>query len=133
MTRPVRLQLSRAKGFSLQALSIATNGLVPVNCARPSKWGNPFKMAGMEEMFARQAAIDAYRRLLTQPPSRRRHMILSITRGNKGRGEYAVSIMKQSLPELRGKNLACWCPLDKPCHCDVLLELANAPICEVVT
>jgi hypothetical protein len=26
---------------------------------------------------------------------------------------------------LRGKNLACWCPLDLPCHADVLLELAN--------
>jgi hypothetical protein len=31
------------------------------------------------------------------------------------------------LPSLRGKNLACWCPLDQPCHADVLLELANAP------
>lgn len=29
------------------------------------------------------------------------------------------------LPALRGKNLACWCPLDQPCHADVLLELAN--------
>lgn len=29
--------------------------------------------------------------------------------------------------ELRGKNLACWCPLDQPCHADVLLELANPP------
>jgi hypothetical protein len=29
------------------------------------------------------------------------------------------------LTELRGKNLACWCPLDQPCHADVLLELAN--------
>lgn len=28
---------------------------------------------------------------------------------------------------LRGKNLACWCPLDQPCHADVLLELANRP------
>lgn len=27
--------------------------------------------------------------------------------------------------ELSGKNLACWCPLDQPCHADVLLELAN--------
>jgi Domain of unknown function (DUF4326) len=27
---------------------------------------------------------------------------------------------------LRGKNLACWCRLDRPCHADVLLELANA-------
>lgn len=26
---------------------------------------------------------------------------------------------------LAGKDLACWCPLDKPCHADVLLELAN--------
>ncbi len=29
------------------------------------------------------------------------------------------------LPELRGWNLACWCGLDRPCHVDVLLELAN--------
>ena len=29
--------------------------------------------------------------------------------------------------KLRGKDLACWCPLDQPCHSDVLLELANAP------
>ena len=29
------------------------------------------------------------------------------------------------LPELRGKDLACFCALDKPCHADVLLELAN--------
>jgi hypothetical protein len=27
--------------------------------------------------------------------------------------------------DLRGKNLACWCPLDGPCHADVLLEVAN--------
>lgn len=26
---------------------------------------------------------------------------------------------------LRGKNLACFCPLDQPCHADVLLEIAN--------
>lgn len=28
--------------------------------------------------------------------------------------------------ELRGKDLACFCPLDLPCHADVLLEIANA-------
>jgi len=27
--------------------------------------------------------------------------------------------------ELRGKNLACWCPIGEPCHADVLLEIAN--------
>ena len=26
---------------------------------------------------------------------------------------------------LRGKDLACWCPLGQPCHADILLELAN--------
>lgn len=31
-----------------------------------------------------------------------------------------------SLAQLRGHDLACWCPLDAPCHADVLLELANA-------
>jgi hypothetical protein len=38
------------------------------------------------------------------------------------------------ISELRGKNLACWCPLvDKegykvPCHADILLELANKEV-----
>jgi hypothetical protein len=27
---------------------------------------------------------------------------------------------------LRGKNLACWCPLDRPCHADILLKVANS-------
>jgi hypothetical protein len=30
------------------------------------------------------------------------------------------------LTPLRGKDLACWCPLAHPCHADVLIELANA-------
>lgn len=28
--------------------------------------------------------------------------------------------------ELRGRDLACWCPLGQPCHADVLLEVANS-------
>lgn len=27
--------------------------------------------------------------------------------------------------ELGGKNLACWCRPDQPCHADVLLEFVN--------
>jgi hypothetical protein len=27
--------------------------------------------------------------------------------------------------ELRGRDLACYCPLDEPCHADVLLAVAN--------
>lgn len=28
--------------------------------------------------------------------------------------------------DLRGRDLACWCRLDQPCHADVLLEMANS-------
>ena len=41
--KPVRLRLSRRKGFDLQATSRALNGLPAVNVARPSRWGNPFR------------------------------------------------------------------------------------------
>jgi len=33
----------------------------------------------------------------------------------------------ESLPELRGRDLGCYCRLDQECHADVLLELANRP------
>ena len=42
MTKPVRLQLSRRKGFDLQAVSFAKNGRPAVKVARPSMLGNPF-------------------------------------------------------------------------------------------
>lgn len=29
------------------------------------------------------------------------------------------------IERLRGKDLACWCSLDAPCHADILLRLAN--------
>jgi len=38
---------------------------------------------------------------------------------------YRRSHVPSDVSLLRGKNLACWCPLDGPCHADVLLELAN--------
>jgi hypothetical protein len=63
---------------------------------RPTKWGNNF--AGTKE------GLEQYRE----------HIV--------GNGKFMRSF---NLEELRGKNLACWCPLDKPCHADILLELAN--------
>ena len=32
------------------------------------------------------------------------------------------------LAPLRGRDLACWCPIGQPCHADVLIELANKPM-----
>lgn len=36
-----------------------------------------------------------------------------------------VFLDNEAFAELRGKNLACWCKLDQPCHADVLLEVSN--------
>ena len=48
---------------------------------------------------------------------------------------HAVELFRSSrharharIVQLRGKDLACWCSLDEPCHADVLLEIANRPI-----
>jgi hypothetical protein len=30
--------------------------------------------------------------------------------------------------DVAGRDLACFCPLDQPCHADVLLELANPDV-----
>lgn len=35
----------------------------------------------------------------------------------------SIETIKRSLA---GRNLACWCPLDQPCHADVLLKIANS-------
>lgn len=37
----------------------------------------------------------------------------------------APELLARARAELRGKNLACWCALDQPCHADVWLELTN--------
>lgn len=42
--------------------------------------------------------------------------------------EYLNQILNQNpdfLFELKGRDLACWCRLDKRCHADILLEYAN--------
>jgi hypothetical protein len=36
-----------------------------------------------------------------------------------------VITAEQVRNELRGRDLACHCPLDEPCHADVLIEIAN--------
>ena len=52
-----------------------------------------------------------------------------------GYPEIAVELYKEILEiymadieELRGKNLCCWCPLDKACHADILLKIANEEV-----
>ena len=70
--------------------------------SRPSRWGNPFAAQDADD---RARVVALYRAFIRRP-------------GNAG-------LRKTARRELRGKNLACWCPLDGPCHADVLLEVAN--------
>jgi len=125
MTTPLRLQLSRRKGFDLQELSRATNGLPAIAVARPSTWGNPFKIAGK---VTPAVAVSRFRRLLTgrMGPSG----IYDLYPADN-QCAFACTLDRWSLThrhrvrELRGHNLACWCPPGQSCHADVLLELAN--------
>lgn len=80
-----------------------------VSVTRPGKWGNPFSFHPEEGGNAE--AVKYFREWLdgkwpgTEPE--RRAWIL------------------ENIQTLKGKNLACYCPLDKPCHADVLIGLAN--------
>jgi hypothetical protein len=130
--RPVRLQLSRRKGFELQALSLAINGLPAVKADRTTRWGNPFTAegcrgagyVGTNEQIAKRC-VNAFEAWLT-------HRLWQMN-WDGPEAEIARSAILTGLPALRGKNLACWCKPGDPCHADVLLELANAPICEEVS
>jgi hypothetical protein len=66
--------------------------------ARPSRWGNPFRV-GVDVATAAEA-VDAYRAACL----------------------VGVDEVRR---ELADRDLACWCQLDAPCHADVLLEWAN--------
>jgi hypothetical protein len=124
LTRPVRLRLSRAKGFNLQAHSLAVNGLPAVNCARPSKWGNPVIPA---DFHAINRALETSGRAALAG-TWRQHAVKCFDAwlGGEIPELGTPPTVEEIKRELRGKNLACWCPLDgQPCHCDVLLEIAN--------
>ena len=115
MAEPVRLQRSRRKGARL----VSPNGLPVVYVGRPTKWGNPFTVEG-----ARKAGHHGSLHHL------RGFCVIRFRDWLKGEdspmGIYQLTWILAHLGELRGKNLACWCPLDEPCHADVLLEMANA-------
>jgi hypothetical protein len=115
MSTPKRIQRKRVKGWRMP------KGAVYVG--RPTKWGNPFTVTSCIEngftssdAVARKMCADEFRQWL-------RH-------GDIGwaYGEPLRQRMLADLPELHGRDLACWCLLDGPCHADVLLELANSEI-----
>ena len=104
---PKRIQLSRKKGWR------KPEGAVVVS--RPSMWGNPYTVQGATEAGYKDGhamAVWAFEEWL---------------RGNHdfSKDRHRRDWVMTNIHDLEGKDLACWCPLDKPCHADVLLRLAN--------
>lgn len=96
MSAPKRIQRQRTKGWRMPPNTVYVG--------RPSMFQNPFKLSDCEN---REECIAKFRH----------HLSLY----------FAGALLRDRVIEhLRGKNLACWCPLDQPCHADVLLEIANA-------
>jgi len=82
---------------------ITLRGGIPetaVYIGRPSKWGNPFKVGKHGD---RETCVRKYADWIAIQPD-----------------------LRMALPELRGKDLVCWCA-PQACHGDVLLKLANPP------
>ena len=96
MPKPERVQLRRTKGWRMPPNT--------VKVARPTMWGNPFRIGDFGVPDA-VAAVERYREWLA--------------------GMVVGPPIPTDIGRLRGKSLACWCPPGEPCHADVLLEIAN--------
>jgi hypothetical protein len=119
--RPQRLTYRRIRGFDLQAVSRACNGLPARMATRPGKWGNPFAIKDVAERFHLdpQAAHDRAVALHRQWLEGRLDAGLDPGRAPPSRDEIVA--------ELAGYNLACWCKPGESCHADLLIELAGSP------
>ena len=109
MSEPVRVQLKRTKGWRMPENTVKVD--------RSTRWGNPFKVHGDGYPMDPKVAVMLFRKqllgngfVMPDDPTRAHLTTIDDVR-----------------TWLAGKNLACWCPLDQPCHADVLLELANGP------
>lgn len=73
-----------------------------VYVGRPTRWGNPFRPG--EEAAARAEVVALFAEMFAALPEPEQAELLA---------------------PLRGRDLACWCPLGEPCHADYLLVRAN--------
>lgn len=114
---PKRVQRKRTKGWTMPV------GAVYVG--RPTIWGNPFWHA--EKFWGVERSLALYRAacLGVWQPSLNDGMPSYYDDLCEWRNRIGGHPLELIISELRGKDLACFCPLDQPCHADVLLELAN--------
>lgn len=107
---PERIQLSRRKGWRMPANTVKVD--------RSTKWGNPFIVG---KHGTREDCVRLFRFLLAGC------LCITVDAECADAQRAYIKMARRDRRHLRGKNLACWCPLTAPCHADVLLEAARAP------
>lgn len=118
---PQGMQLSREKGFRLQAASRRLNGLPAAKVDRTTTFGNPFRVG--EPVSMKQARRWGW-------PIKHPEFVCETAEEAVQRFSHALAFDEAIhgfvQMHLRGKNLACSCDLDQPCHRNFLLRIANA-------
>ena len=109
---PTRIQLRRTKGWMLPENTVKVD--------RSTVYGNPFVVGPNGPAIA---CVYNYALMI--------HGFLCLGFGQEcfDRQAKALAVLKAERPvyqSLRGKNLACWCKADRPCHADILLFLVNS-------
>ena len=109
---PVRVQRKRVKGWRMP------EGAVYVG--RGSRWGNSWRVGSTGWTIKPGGIIDRE----PHPPLTAEQAVESFRNAEEFQMQepFYVAAIRNALA---GKDLACWCPLDQPCHADVLLEVAN--------
>jgi hypothetical protein len=110
MSKPIRIQRKRTKGWRMPPNTVYVG--------RGSKWGSKAIVVWHESMG--QWAV-----CTPEDTDWFNTKLEALAFSLAFYKEKQIPLLKQHLSELKGKNLACWCPLDERCHVDVLLELAN--------
>lgn len=115
---PVRIQRRRMRGWRMPPNTVSVT--------RPGPLGNPFRIGDFVDVDGRHVEIKTalHARTLYMENVVAFNLRLAQHPGN-GKGVIGAREWIERVRALRGKNLACFCPLDQPCHADVLLELAN--------
>lgn len=138
MSAPKRIQRKRTKGWRMP------EGVLYVG--RPTIFGNPFRAYKcdccgywdvidnndvtylVDHQYVRQAHVRTNRATWTTKEEAVRKTVSlyndELTYWVGGRMKWDP-VFREAVESLRGHDLACWCPLDQPCHADVLLEIAN--------
>lgn len=119
---------------------VSPNGLPIIYVGRPTVWGNPFKLVGdiiYVDAGHRRKILDKDKWVYLCQGDIEKVLRLYKTVVSGQVGEYGIEdnfhdishwvkhFKTLHLPDLKGKNLSCWCSLSCQCHADILLELAN--------